>query len=178
VLPGTHSKWVRTQGTVLQSFTTFMTGEVYALLVHESILGALAEAPMEPAWDAFDEGVEVACGPAGAGGVLNTVFSARARVLTGSLPAAHVHDYLSGLMIGGELRAVRHSWLEGDRRATLLCVGDSALSQRYSRAARHAGWHDSRVVSEAAPAGLWRTAVAAGLLPASGETTSRQGASE
>ena len=31
VLPGTHSKWVRAESGRIESFATFMTGEVYAL---------------------------------------------------------------------------------------------------------------------------------------------------
>jgi 2-dehydro-3-deoxygalactonokinase len=165
VLPGTHSKWVRTHGSVVTDFTTFMTGEVYGLLVGGSILGALAERPAAPRWEAFDRGVRVAGGPDRWAGPLSTAFSARSLVLTGSLEPADVHDYLSGLMVGSELAAVRTGWLEQPAR-TLLCVGDAALAERYCRAARLLGWPGTETVSDAAPTGLWRTAVAAGLVPA------------
>ena len=32
VLPGTHSKWVNVQAGIIRNFSTFMTGEFYALL--------------------------------------------------------------------------------------------------------------------------------------------------
>jgi 2-dehydro-3-deoxygalactonokinase len=164
VLPGTHSKWVRAEGSVVGDFTTFLTGEVFALLAGDSILAALAEPPVSPAWDAFDRGVRVAAGPEGRTGPLGTVFSARALVLTGSLQGREVLDYLSGLLVGAELVAARDHWLQGPPRP-LLCVGDADLSARYCRAARLVGWPDAAVHPDAAPTGLWRTAVAAGLVP-------------
>lgn len=39
VPPGTHSKWVRVESGRIVSFATFMTGELFALLVQHSILG-------------------------------------------------------------------------------------------------------------------------------------------
>jgi len=38
VLPGTHSKWAEVRGGRVERFSTAMTGEVYALLRHHSIL--------------------------------------------------------------------------------------------------------------------------------------------
>ena len=47
VLPGTHSKWVRVESGRIVSFATYMTGELFALLLQHSILGRLA-APRPP----------------------------------------------------------------------------------------------------------------------------------
>src|SRR5206468_348305 len=44
VLPGTHSKWALVRGRTIQTFATFMTGELYAVLREHSILGRLAAA--------------------------------------------------------------------------------------------------------------------------------------
>ena len=41
-LPGTHSKWVRLDGKVT-SFTSFMTGELYQLISHHSLLASLID---------------------------------------------------------------------------------------------------------------------------------------
>lgn len=38
VLPGTPSKWVKVEAGRIQSFATFMTGEIFALLRQHSIL--------------------------------------------------------------------------------------------------------------------------------------------
>ena len=41
VLPGTHSKWAIVESRRVMGFCTFMTGELYALLRHQSILSRL-----------------------------------------------------------------------------------------------------------------------------------------
>src|SRR5215207_8779881 len=48
VFPGTHSKWVRVVGGRVHGFTTFMTGELFAVLRAHSILGRLAGSGSEP----------------------------------------------------------------------------------------------------------------------------------
>ncbi len=48
VLPGTHSKWAIVERGRLQTFATFMTGELYAVLLDHSILGRMAERDREP----------------------------------------------------------------------------------------------------------------------------------
>jgi hypothetical protein len=48
VLPGTHSKWAWTgAGGAVERFQTYMTGELYAVLVQHSILGRLMQ-PAQP----------------------------------------------------------------------------------------------------------------------------------
>jgi 2-dehydro-3-deoxygalactonokinase len=42
VLPGTHSKWAMVDRGILVDFATFMTGELYAILLADSILGRMA----------------------------------------------------------------------------------------------------------------------------------------
>jgi 2-dehydro-3-deoxygalactonokinase len=42
VLPGTHSKWAIVDNGRLVEFATFMTGELYAVLLGHSILGRMA----------------------------------------------------------------------------------------------------------------------------------------
>lgn len=160
VLPGTHSKWVRTstEGRV-SSFTTFLTGELFHLLATHSTVGAPAPAG-GPRWAAYIEGVQVARDQAGRT-ALATLFTARARHVTGTLPAEDVHDYLSGLLIGAELVA-SEAWSE---RLPLVLIGSATLTSRYARAAVALGWADLRTVTDAAPRGLWRTARHVGLIP-------------
>ena len=42
VLPGTHSKWAQVERGRVVAFQTHMTGELYAVLLANSILGRLA----------------------------------------------------------------------------------------------------------------------------------------
>ena len=42
-LPGTHSKWARVERGRITSFSTYMTGELYAVMKSHSILGRMME---------------------------------------------------------------------------------------------------------------------------------------
>ncbi|WP_423821127.1 2-dehydro-3-deoxygalactonokinase [Salinisphaera sp. SPP-AMP-43] len=161
VLPGTHCKWVRIADQRLNAFTTYMTGELFAVLREHSILGKPAgpdTAPVDTA--AFELGVDTAR-DAGAAGVAATLFSTRSRMLAGELSAEATPDYLSGLLIGDELRSVLAAHHE---LPPLRLIGDQALCGRYRRALARFDIDDVADVPDAACTGLWRIADAAGLL--------------
>lgn len=99
-LPGTHSKWVRLEAGRVAGFATHMTGELRAVLLDHSILGRLAAPGESPA--AFARGVARSGQP---GGLLHHAFGTRALGLHGELAAAETASYLSGLLIGHEIRA-------------------------------------------------------------------------
>jgi 2-dehydro-3-deoxygalactonokinase len=140
-----------------------MTGEVFALLREHSILGRPArEAGGGQASDvAFDAGVAAVRdgGPAGATALL---FSARTLVLGGLLPAAHSLDYLSGLLVGEELRCALLEAGEGH----IQLVGEAALCARYQRALALFGRSASLAGADVAAQGLWQIAQRAGLCAA------------
>src|SRR6185295_6120032 len=70
VLPGTHSKWAVTGNSGIQRFSTFMTGEVFAVLKAHSILGRLMpETSVVAADDGFRRGADAAL-RGGGGGLL------------------------------------------------------------------------------------------------------------
>lgn len=163
LLPGTHSKWVRVTGTTVTGFTTWMTGEIYALLMTDSTLARMATAADRAHWAAFDRGLDVAASPVGLGGILNTAFSARTLVITGRLAPEEVADYLSGLLIGHELVGVAATWPADELPAVLLC-GDANLTSRYRRALERRGMPVADAVTDSAPAGLWLVAHATGLV--------------
>jgi 2-dehydro-3-deoxygalactonokinase len=145
VLPGTHSKWVQVHGGHIESFATLMTGEFYALLRRDSIL-----ARMMPADDgelheaAFDAGVALALRD---GGLLHHAFSVRSLALFDRLPPAQAPSYLSGLVIGDELRS--RQLARGDR---VVIVGTDALTQRYQRALAQCGVRAQCIGAQA----MWR----------------------
>jgi 2-dehydro-3-deoxygalactonokinase len=154
VLPGTHSKWVQVRGGAIAGFRTFMTGEIFALLAQHSILartlqddgGVLDE-------EAFRVGVRHARDHAA--GLLHGAFSARTLSLFDRLPAAAGRSYLSGLVIGEELRAAAPP-----AGSDVVLTGGEALTQRYAIALEAAGVRGTRIGSEAAWAGLWAIAQA------------------
>src|SRR5580704_13700736 len=100
-LPGTHSKWVRVEGGRIVSFTTHMTGEAFAALRGHTILGRMMrDGPADGA--PFDAGVARSADP---GGLLHHVFGVRALALAGRLSESDAPAYLSGILIGHEVRA-------------------------------------------------------------------------
>jgi 2-dehydro-3-deoxygalactonokinase len=163
VLPGTHSKWVRLDGTRVTGFTTAMTGELYGLLLRDSILARLATgAPGPEVTDAFVRGLETEAARGDERGLPALLFTARTHVLAGLLEPEHVADYVSGLLIGAE---VRHGLRSTPGGVVALC-GPPSTTDRY-RAALERGGASVRVVPEgAAVRGLWRVAADAGLAPA------------
>ncbi|ULU23669.1 2-dehydro-3-deoxygalactonokinase [Dyella terrae] len=164
VLPGTHSKWVTTHDGRITHITTLMTGELFALLRHHSILSAVVSDGENSDIDteAFDAGVRAAR-DSGEAGALLRLFSARTLVLDGQLSPTSVPSYLSGLMIGEEWRiASTQGWLHAD--APPLLVGDTAQRTLYHRAAALFGIHPIDAADDAAARGLWRLAIAARLL--------------
>lgn len=131
VLPGTHSKWVAVEKGRITRFHTFMTGELYGLLRRHSILGRLmpeGEPPFAEA--AFDAGCALALED-GSGALLNRLFSVRTSGLFDRLSGEELPSYLSGLMIGEEVREARA--LLGGRlpqAVQLICREDLARSYR------------------------------------------------
>jgi 2-dehydro-3-deoxygalactonokinase len=163
VLPGTHSKWVCVRGQSIISFKTFMTGELFAVLCKHSILGRLMSpaAAMDEA--AFEQGVALAR-RSGAGGMPGCLFSVRSLALTGKMQPEQLGDYLSGLLIGHELKeALAIDSLQSD--VAPLLIGDASLCGRYRFAFSLFGVHDADVLPQTVtPTGLWAVAQAAGLL--------------
>jgi 2-dehydro-3-deoxygalactonokinase len=161
VLPGTHSKWVIAGPEGIETFSTFMTGELYAVLREHSILGRLALSGVDDA--ALDRGVRHSLRHDAA--LTHDLFSSRTLALTEALAPTGVDDYLSGLLLGAEIAAAR-AWLARQRleRATVMLLGDAALLLRYRRALALADIDAVLGPSDAAARGLWRIAVHAGML--------------
>ncbi len=102
VLPGTHSKHAHVVDGRIERFSTFMTGELFAVLRQHSLLGRMmVEAPDDAA--AFAEGVALA---GRQGSLLHQLFSVRTRALFDQLQPAQLASYLSGLLIGSELQDI------------------------------------------------------------------------
>ena len=166
-LPGTHSKWVCVEGGRVVDFLTYMTGEMWGVLLQHSILGRLATAGTQ-AGDvgaAFERGVARGLGP---GNLAHDAFGARTLALMGELQGGDVPDWLSGLMIGREIRNAR-TWGQrhGYDGSRVRLVGADALVARYAAALRQADVAVELADSNAAALGLWRIAKKAGIVPPS-----------
>lgn len=166
VLPGTHSKWVEVQQGRLSRFSTYMTGELFAVLCQHSILGRLLPADRDtaraPDREAFELGLAQAHSGR-AGDLSHQIFATRTLGLTGRLPPAALADYLSGLLIGSELVSGMSHLRELDAMPLIL-IGEPALCHRYADALYAAGQPVAAVLGNTAAQGLWNFAVACGLL--------------
>jgi 2-dehydro-3-deoxygalactonokinase len=152
VLPGTHSKWVRVKAGRIESFSTFMTGEFYALLRQHSILArTLPESDGELDAAAFEQGFRYALRSAN---LLHAAFSARTLSLFDRMSASAMPSYLSGMVIGEELRSQGLSLADD----AVVVVGSPELMQRYGLALRLLGVRSAPIGSEATWGGLWSIA--------------------
>lgn len=99
--PGTHNKWIHVRGGRIDSFKTVMTGELFNLLREKSILSELLRHQTETG-EAFADGV----GRGLSGAALTAeLFETRARVLLGRSRAEDGASFVSGLLIGHDVRA-------------------------------------------------------------------------
>lgn len=147
--PGTHCKWITTRDMSLETFTTAMTGELFALLGGSTVLRASspAERPDEPS---FLQGVEIGA----QGDLLAAVFSTRARIQLGDAPQ-DPHAYVSGILVGADVAARRV-----DRAGEIIVLDDGPLGDLYTAAITTLGGR-ARIVSArkafiAGMAALWR----------------------
>ncbi|WP_028100645.1 2-dehydro-3-deoxygalactonokinase [Pseudoduganella violaceinigra] len=163
ILPGTHSKWAQVKYGRLVRFATHMTGELFAVLRAHSVLGRLMKDSAQFAEHAFIAGVDAARDN-GHLGFVHQIFAARSLGVTGRAPAADLADYLSGLLLGHELRAGL-AWREsaGLAQAPWALVGSQSLCQRYALALQRFSASPPQLLDNTAPAGLYHLAQVAGI---------------
>jgi len=162
VLPGTHSKWAWLGGAgVIRTFRTFMTGELFGLLTQHGILGRLMVFGRHRPED-FVAGVRL--GLQGHAALSHTVFAARTAGLMGRVAPEGLPDYLSGILIGGEIGAAAASLEASQRAAGVVLIGDDDLCQRYALALEVHGIASRRAPAGTTTSGQWRIAGAGGLV--------------
>lgn len=128
ILPGTHSKHVRIENRKITGFKTYLTGEMFDLLSRHSILAASVQSSEEhpEAFDqAFTEGVLKAADEE----LLHTVFSVRVGEILGQRTKEENYFYLSGILIGSELRHLKQ-----DSEGAILLMAGGHLLSLYQRA--------------------------------------------
>lgn len=105
IKPGTHSKHLGVQDGRIVGLQTFMTGELFDVLSRHSILRhSLAEAESEPL--SPDDAQRAVCAGVrhGAATPLSAaLFRVRTRELLAEQPASDNREFLSGVLLGGEL---------------------------------------------------------------------------
>jgi 2-dehydro-3-deoxygalactonokinase len=127
IFPGTHSKHLTIEKGLVTEIKTFMTGEVFELLCRNSILTASVANDDNPQWNdsAFLMGVKESIHSA----MLNNIFHVRTNQLFNVLNAKENFWYLSGLLIGEELKSV----VAGNNKSVTI-VSDAKLLSLYTGA--------------------------------------------
>ncbi|MFN2410971.1 MAG: 2-dehydro-3-deoxygalactonokinase [Halomonas sp.] len=158
-LPGTHAKWARlTDGTVTE-FSTYLTGELYQLLAHQSVLKhsvGLDDLQHEGCRQVFTQAVTAIYQAPER--FSQRLFGVRAQdLLDNTLPSGDARGavlaaHLSGMAIGLELAGACSQLTPGE---SVTLIGNEALSHRYALALETLGIDTRRVDGD--------TAVLAGL---------------
>jgi 2-dehydro-3-deoxygalactonokinase len=143
--PGTHSKWIELSDRRIVSFTTSMTGDVYSALCKCTILERTMTNGTATDEAAFRDGV---LRSADSGGLLHHLFGVRTRVLMGQLREEASASYLSGLLIGHEVRATM------PHGARVVLVGAAQLCGLYVQAIEACGGEAVPAEEDAAALGL------------------------
>ncbi len=106
IFPGTHSKHVVVKDNVVQDFKTYMTGELFDLLSNKSMLATSVEKDgdlTEKDIEQFKKGVNESA----TANLLNNIFHIRTNHLFNKLSKKENYYYLSGLLIGEELKDIQ-----------------------------------------------------------------------
>lgn len=157
-IPGTHSKWVRIADGRVVEFTTYMTGELFAVLSRHSILAHAVQGDNGTAGDdgaAFRAGIAAA--RAEPAELTAALFRVRASQLLGFERRADGAARLSGLLVGAEIAAALHR--HGTTHPVRLIAAGS-LGALYAAALAEAGFAVSLVdAEEASRRGLCKAAL-------------------
>lgn len=138
-LPGTHTKWVLLRDGVIEYFKTAMTGELFDLLSRQSVLIQQPCPPEQVDWAAFSQGSQFTL-MADAGNLVHGLFSVRTRQLFGGENGAQACSYLSGMLIGSDVRAALHAtdWqLNAD--TSVVVIGGYPLLDCFSKVLQTVG---------------------------------------
>jgi 2-dehydro-3-deoxygalactonokinase len=132
IFPGTHSKHVRVRAGRAVDITTYMTGECFQLLATKSILSISVSAASSDGGAVsadFIQGVR----DSQHAGILHTAFKVRTRQLLAGLSREGNYQYLSGLMIGEELKVLAGTELP------IMIVGAGRMKEYYAAACEELG---------------------------------------
>jgi 2-dehydro-3-deoxygalactonokinase len=131
ILPGTHSKHVTIKSGFVTDIKTYMTGEVFELVLSKSVLSksirsAGGFSKNDQLW--FQKGAYEGA----ENNFLNAIFQVRTKRLFNDISSEENYHYLSGLLIGSELSVLKNKSYE-----KIVLVSDERFFALYS-AALHA----------------------------------------
>lgn len=130
IFPGTHPKHIEVKNGKAIAFNTYMTGEFFDLLSKKSILAVSVKKndgfELKNNFESFTKGVN----ESSVSNLLHSCFLVRTNEVFKKLSAEENYFYLSGLLIGTELKDLI------DYSGTITIVGNAALTAQYTAALR------------------------------------------
>ena len=138
IFPGTHSKHIIVKQGKVMDFNTFMTGEFFELLSKKSILSHAVEESRDISDRGHVENFEKGIADGFHLNILHSSFLVRTNDLFYKLTKQQNYFYLSGLLIGTELKELASG------KMPLTVVSDPWLTKLYSIALQKLGVHGVR----------------------------------
>jgi 2-dehydro-3-deoxygalactonokinase len=128
IFPGTHSKHIKVKNGLVEKITTYMTGELFDLLSNKSILSGSVE-KNDPQQNTGNQHFADGVIEGSTSNLLNSVFHVRTNHLFWKATAEENYHYLSGLLIGQELRDVAEN-----KPISITLVCSEGLQTAYTEA--------------------------------------------
>jgi 2-dehydro-3-deoxygalactonokinase len=135
LMPGTHCKWVTVDAGRIERFESAMTGEIFDVMGHHSVLrhSLVGETSGPASEDGLMAGLEA--GLEDPGRLTSLLFKTRAAALLSARGPDWCSGYLSGVLVGAEVGGHR-SWFG---TGVVPLIGSDRLNHLYAAALRMAG---------------------------------------
>jgi 2-dehydro-3-deoxygalactonokinase len=137
-LPGTHTKWALLEDGSVREFFTAPTGELFAVLRDHSVLVRAAAQATQLDTKAFQAALKSLTDHPRAQ-LLHRLFECRSRQLSGQFTASESAAFLSGLLVGSDVRGALELSADFEAAAPVCVVGSSGLNRLYREALEERG---------------------------------------
>ncbi len=150
-LPGTHTKWAIVENGKIELFRSAMTGELFDLLSNSSVLIQKAENDYFNQ-ETFLSGVHRIIANSTTNDFYHSLFSVRTKQLLAGLAPKDACSYLSGLLIGADVRNAMESYLwDSAKFDKIAIIGAEHISHCFATALKqydkHCTLYDANQVS-------------------------------
>lgn len=131
-LPGTHSKWALVRNGYIESFMTGFTGEMYDVLANHSMLltqmkpGDIDRGEFQLGVATIQDATDVQ--------LLHLLFSVRSRQIGDGKTPGQAASFLSGLLIGSDIKGALGLYAAEDVERLVNIIGDEQLAFCYALA--------------------------------------------
>lgn len=138
-LPGTHCKWVLLDNGSVKWFKSAITGELFDILLQHSILIPRMDLLQAEDWPSFTEGCARSLAD-NSESLVHSLFSVRTKQLFMQFSGVAARSYLSGLLIGADVKAILHNIQAFTcHDIPIVLIGSGQLQQAYASALAAAG---------------------------------------